>query len=174
MNVPVKKKQLVVNGTQIYQQSLVVIANQGPLMHAACQGKATNWTASLLHCASAELTLTRVFLGLKFNQSALRLSLSNQSCEAIFSFASSLTYHSGSVPVSQDGAIWPWLVWLSGLSISLWMKRLSLGFPVKAHAWAVGQVSSRGLVRSNHTLMFLSLSFSLPSPLSKNKKFFKR
>ena len=31
------------------------------------------------------------------------------------------------------------------------------------------QVPSWGCVRGNHTLMFLSLSFSLPPPLSKNK-----
>ena len=39
-------------------------------------------------------------------------------------------------------------------------------FPVRAHAWVVAQVPSVGHMRSNHTLMFLSLSFSLPSPLS--------
>ena len=46
------------------------------------------------------------------------------------------------------------------------------GCRLGAHAWVVGQVLSRGRVRSNHTLMFLSLSFSLcfpQSPLSKNK-----
>ena len=32
-----------------------------------------------------------------------------------------------------------------------------------------GQVSSRGYGRGNHTLMFLSLSFSLPPPLCKHK-----
>ena len=42
-------------------------------------------------------------------------------------------------------------------------------FPVRAHAWVVGQLSSGGHMRGNHTLMFLSLSFSFPSPLSKNK-----
>ena len=42
-------------------------------------------------------------------------------------------------------------------------------FPVRAHAWIVGQVPSRGCVRDNHTLIFLSLSFSFPSSLSKNK-----
>ena len=42
-------------------------------------------------------------------------------------------------------------------------------FPVRAHAWVVGQVPSRGHVRGNHTLMFLSLSFSFPSSLSENK-----
>ena len=35
--------------------------------------------------------------------------------------------------------------------------------------WVAGQVPSRGRVRGNHTLMFLSLSFFLPSPFSKNK-----
>ena len=38
-------------------------------------------------------------------------------------------------------------------------------FPGKAHAWVVGQVPNRGHSRGNHTLMFLSLSFSLHSPL---------
>ena len=53
------------------------------------------------------------------------------------------------------------------------IKGLPVRFPIKAHAWVVGQVPSRGHVRGNHTLMFVSLSFSLPSPLSKNKlKFF--
>ena len=38
-------------------------------------------------------------------------------------------------------------------------------FPVRAHAWVAGQVPSEGQVRGNHTLMFLSLSFSLASSL---------
>ena len=42
-------------------------------------------------------------------------------------------------------------------------------FPVRTHSWVVGQVPSRGNIRDNHTLMFLSFSLSLPSPLSKNK-----
>ena len=42
-------------------------------------------------------------------------------------------------------------------------------FPVRAHAWVVGQVPSRGRMRGNHILMLISLSFSFPSPLSKNK-----
>ena len=42
-------------------------------------------------------------------------------------------------------------------------------FPVRAHAWVAGQVPSGGHMRGNHTLIFLSLSFFLPSPLSKNK-----
>ena len=32
----------------------------------------------------------------------------------------------------------------------------------RAHAWAAGQVPSRGHSRGHHTLMFLSLLFSLP------------
>ena len=59
----------------------------------------------------------------------------------------------------------PWLVWLSGLSTSLQTKGPLVQFPVRAYAWAAGQVPSRGRVRGNHTLMFLSLS----SLLSKNK-----
>ena len=47
----------------------------------------------------------------------------------------------------------PWLVWLSGLSAGLTKPGVS------------DQVHSRGLVRGTHTLMFLSLSFSLPTPL---------
>ena len=62
-----------------------------------------------------------------------------------------------------------WLAWLSGLSVGLRTKGLLVQFPVGAHAWAAGQISSVGRVRGNHTLMFLSLSLSLPSPLSKNK-----
>ena len=55
------------------------------------------------------------------------------------------------------------------IGASLQTKGLLVGFPVRAHAWVVGQVPSGGHVRGNHTLMFLSLSFSLPNPLYKNK-----
>ena len=41
--------------------------------------------------------------------------------------------------------------------------------PGQAHSWVAGQVPRRGRMKGNHTLMFLSLSFSLPSPLSANK-----
>ena len=61
------------------------------------------------------------------------------------------------------------LVGLSGLSASLRTKGLPVRFPVRAHAWVVGRVPSRGCARGNHTLMLLFLSFPLPSPLSKNK-----
>ena len=55
----------------------------------------------------------------------------------------------------------PWLVWLSGLSASLQTKGLQVLFPVPAHAWVAGQVLSRGYVKGNYTLMFLSLFHSL-------------
>ena len=48
-------------------------------------------------------------------------------------------------------------------------QRVSGSIPVRSYAWVAGQVPSRGRARGNHTLMFLSLSFSLPSLLSKNK-----
>ena len=64
----------------------------------------------------------------------------------------------------------PWLVWLSGLSARLGAKGLLVSLPGRAHAWVAGQVPSRGCRRGNHALMFLSLSLSLPPPLSKNKK----
>ena len=58
--------------------------------------------------------------------------------------------------------IWPSLVWLSGLNVGLCTKRLPVRFPVRAHIWVTGQVPSRGCARGNHTLMFPSLSPSLP------------
>ena len=62
-----------------------------------------------------------------------------------------------------------WLVSLSGWSATLQTEKLLVQFLVRTHAWVAGQVPSWGRVRGNHTLMFLSLSFSFPSPLSKNK-----
>ena len=59
----------------------------------------------------------------------------------------------------------PWLEWLSGLSTGLRTKGSLIGFPVRAHAWVSGQVPGSGHARGNHTVMFLSLSFSLLSPL---------
>ena len=64
------------------------------------------------------------------------------------------------------------LVWLSGLSTGLQTKGSPVQVPVRAHAWVVGQVPSWGCTRGNHTLIFLSLSFSLPSPLKINKYIF--
>ena len=48
-------------------------------------------------------------------------------------------------------------------------QRVAGPIPSQAHAWVTGQVPRWRQRRGNHTLMFLSLSFSLPSPLSKNK-----
>ena len=61
------------------------------------------------------------------------------------------------------------LLWLSGLSSSLRTKVLLVQFPIRAHAWVVGLVPGRRQIRGNHTLMFLFLSFSLSSLVSKNK-----
>ena len=44
-------------------------------------------------------------------------------------------------------------------------KGLPVQFPLRAHAWVVGQVPSTGRVRGNHTLIVLS-SFSPSLPLS--------
>ena len=49
------------------------------------------------------------------------------------------------------------------------IKGSPVQFPVRAHAWVADQVPGGGHVRGNHTLMFLSLSFSFLSPFSKNK-----
>ena len=38
----------------------------------------------------------------------------------------------------------PWLIWLSALSVDLWTKGLPVRFPVRAHAWIVGQVLQLG------------------------------
>ena len=66
-------------------------------------------------------------------------------------------------------ATMPWLVWLSGLRAALRTKGSLVRFPVRAQAWVVGQVPSRGHSRENHALMFLFLSFSFLFPLSKNE-----
>ena len=56
-------------------------------------------------------------------------------------------------------------MYLSGLSAGLWTKGSLVQLPVRAHAWVVGLVPSKGHVRGNHTLMVLSLSLLV----SKNK-----
>ena len=63
----------------------------------------------------------------------------------------------------------PWLVWLSGLSVGLQTKPLPVQIPVRDSGQVSSHVPGGGRRRGNHTLMFLSLSFSLPSSLSKNK-----
>ena len=58
-------------------------------------------------------------------------------------------------------------MWLGGLSTGLRGKGSPVRFPVRAQAWVAGEVPSEGRMRGNHAWMFLSLTFSLPSPLSK-------
>ena len=59
--------------------------------------------------------------------------------------------------------------------VAQWIERglrtrgLPVRFLVRAHAWVADQVPSGESMRGNHTLMFLSLSFSFSSSLSKNK-----
>ena len=55
--------------------------------------------------------------------------------------------------------------WCGSVDSSLRTKGSPVQFSVRTHARVVGQDPSRGHVRGNHTLMFLSPSFSLPSPL---------
>ena len=43
----------------------------------------------------------------------------------------------------------PWLVCLSGLSAGLQTKRSPVRFPIRAHAWVVGQVPSQEHARVN-------------------------
>ena len=50
----------------------------------------------------------------------------------------------------------PWLVWLSGLSVGLQTKGSPVRFQVRAHAWVVGQFSSRECLSGNHTGCFSS------------------
>ena len=55
------------------------------------------------------------------------------------------------------------------VELGMQTKGLPVQFPARAHAWVTGPVPSGGHMRGNHTLTFLSLSFSLPSPPSKNR-----
>ena len=48
-------------------------------------------------------------------------------------------------------------------------QRVAGSIPSHTHAWVAGQIPGGGHLNGNHTLVFLSLSVSLPSPLSKNK-----
>ena len=63
---------------------------------------------------------------------------------------------------------------LSGWSVSLWTKELSIQFLVRAQVWVGSLVSIRGHDRGKLTLMFLLLSFSLPPHhLNINKHYLK-
>ena len=94
-----------------------------------------------------------------------------EKCNSDFSWPESVGTHRGSgrwlgrKQSQLEKYLQPWLVWLSGLNI----KGLPVQFPVRAHAWVAGQVPSRGRVRGNHTLVFVSLSPSLPLCLKINK-----
>ena len=69
----------------------------------------------------------------------------------------------------KNNKLQPWLVWLSGLSASLWTNGSPVRFPVRAHAWVAGQVPSGSVWKATkHWCFSLSLSPSLPV-LSKNK-----
>ena len=70
---------------------------------------------------------------------------------------------------NKKGVLLPWLVRLSGFSAGLRTKGSLVRFPVRTHAWIVGQVPSYGRARGNHTP---SLSLSLPLFLKINKIFF--
>ena len=64
----------------------------------------------------------------------------------------------------------PWMVWLSGLSTALTTKGLLVRFPVRAHAWIVGQVPQQGAwERQLHSDVFLPLFLPLYPYLCKNK-----
>ena len=53
-------------------------------------------------------------------------------------------------------------------------QRVTGSIPSADTCLVLGQVPSRGCKRDNHTLVFLLFSFTLLSPLSRNKIFFKR
>ena len=59
--------------------------------------------------------------------------------------------------------VYPWLVWLSGLSTCLRTERSLVRSPVRAHAWVAGQVAGWESVGSSLIDVSLSLSFSLLS-----------
>ena len=65
----------------------------------------------------------------------------------------------------------PQVLSLAGVAqrIECWPMNLKItsSIPSQGTCRVVGQVPSRGLMRGNHTLMFLSLSFSLPFSLKK-------
>ena len=54
-------------------------------------------------------------------------------------------------------------MWLSGLGIVLPTKRSRVPFPVRAHAWVVGQVPGwLGVRRSNQSMFLSHITISLP------------
>ena len=84
------------------------------------------------------------------------------------SLMGALLYVTSCFSLAAFKILWPWLLWLSGLSAGLQTKGLLIRFLARAHAWVAGHVLSRGCMRSNHTLMFLRpLSFPSFSKINK-------
>ena len=54
------------------------------------------------------------------------------------------------------------MVWLSGLNTSLGAKRSLVQFPLRAHAWVVGQIPSWGHVIGNRMMYLSHIDVSLP------------
>ena len=57
--------------------------------------------------------------------------------------------------------VYPWLVWLSGLSTCLRTERSLVRSPVRAHAWVSGWVPRGGHVRNNQSMYLLHIDVSL-------------
>ena len=57
-----------------------------------------------------------------------------------------------------------WLVWLSGLSAGLQTRELLVQFPVRAHAWVVGQVPTWGAHKRQPHIDVSVLLFVPPFP----------
>ena len=129
-----------------------------PLVSLSCRAH------SLTLCTTAARVMLKKYISFYPQYKNIRLSWS--SCCLLCQIHLSPLFLTSSSTSSKDI---PWLVWLTGLSASLQIKGSPVRFPVWAHAGAMGQVLTWGRVRGNHTLMFLSLSFSLLSLRSKNK-----
>ena len=56
----------------------------------------------------------------------------------------------------------PWLVWLSGLNAGLSTKRSLVRFPVRAHAWVVGQAPRWGRAGGKLSMYLSHIGVSLP------------
>ena len=71
--------------------------------------------------------------------------------------------------VQFETPIWPWMVWVSGLSAGLRIKWSPVQFSVRTHAWVAGQVPSTGHRSATiHGCVSSSLSPSLPLYLKIN------
>ena len=82
-------------------------------------------------------------------QSAFRVNVSDT---VLIPFSARIVHFSGSMKVPIPPG------WCSSVIERRPVnQRVAVRFPVREHAWVAGQVPSRGSVRGNHTLMFLSL-----------------